>query len=140
MPKASAVQRHLLWDSLLGCVLSFSFGLHVCCFSVPSQGLCFSDIASVNNFIWNKAITSDGFRSGFAPLFPLYELFIVIKNNDDPVIMFIPEKTPAEHPWVAQQLNQPLTRMRTEQCGHSQRTLVAVEEVLSLPRQSVGPR
>lgn len=139
MPKASAVQRHLLWDSLLGCVvLSFSCGLHVCCFSVPSQGLCFS--VSVNNFVWNRAITSDGFRSGFALLFPLYELLIEIKNYDDPVIMFIPEKTPAEHPWVAQRLNQPLTGMRRERCGHSQGTPVAVEEVLSLPRQSVGPR
>lgn len=52
--------------------------------------------------------------------------------------MFIPKETPTEHPWVAQQLSQPLTGMRRERCGHSQRTTVAVEKVLSFPRQSVG--
>lgn len=117
------------------CYPSFSHGLHICCFSVPLQRLCFTAIVSVNNFTWNIAITSDGFRSGFALLFRLYKLFIVIKNHDDPV-MFIPEKTAAEHPRVAQRSNQPLTGMRSEQCGNSQRTPVAVEKV---PRQSVGP-
>lgn len=65
-------------------VPSFSHGLHICCFSVPSQGHCFTVIVSENNFSWSRAIMSDGFRSGFAVLFPLYKLFIVIKNNDDP--------------------------------------------------------
>lgn len=125
---------------LIAVVPSFSHGLHICCFSVPSQGLCFTVTVSVNHFSWNIAITSEGFRSAFVLLFPLYKLCIVIKNNADPVIMFIPEKTPAEHPWVARRPSQPLTGMRRERCGHSQRTLVVVEEVLSLPRQSVGPR
>lgn len=140
MPKASVVQHHLLCNSLLDCVVpSFSHGLCICCFSVPSQGLCFAVIVSVNNFSWNVAITSGRFRLGIALLFLLYKLFIVIKNNDDPVIMFIPKKTPAEHLWVAWWLSKPLTGMRRECCGHSERTPVVVEKVLSLPRQSVGP-
>lgn len=139
MPKASIVQHHLLWNSLLDCMVpSFSHGLCICCFSVPSQGLCFTVIVSVNNFSGNIAITSDGFRLGIALLFPLYKLFTVIKNNDDPVIMFIPKKTPAEHLWVAWWLSKPLTGMRRERCGHSQRTPVVVEKVLSLPSQNLG--
>lgn len=93
MLKAFVVHCHLLWDSLLNCVVlpySQSSCLMPWC---PMPGALLVIVVSVNNFSYNIAITSDEFssdefRSAMALLFPLYKFVTVIKNNVDSQCLF----------------------------------------------------